>query len=126
MAPQALSALNMASKCLTKASKPLFNKSESDSKKINASKKFSSYTQPKRSYYDMYNQPPQYDYDSVPESGYIFDDLHVSNNGCGNIIEGEMTYINNAEDDTYSIPDTPFIPTVYTDDAVSGQGHRAL
>ncbi len=126
MAPQTLSALNMASKCLSKASKPLFNKGDNKAGSIDASKSFSSYSKPARSYYDMYNEPPQYDYDSIPDSNYLPDNFHVSNNGCGNVVEGDMTYINNAQDDTYSIPDTPFIPTVYTDDAVSGQGHRTL
>lgn len=37
-----------------------------------------------------------------------------------------MTFINNAEDDSYTIPDTPFVPSVSSDESISGQGHRNI
>ncbi|VEU22642.1 DEKNAAC103526 [Brettanomyces naardenensis] len=123
MAPKSISALNLASKCFARASSPLFN-ANNGSAAIVAAKSFTSYSKPKQTYYEMYNQPSQYD--TLADAPKTYGDVKVSNNGAGSVVSGEMTYINNAEDDTFSIPDTPFVPSVSSDDFVSGQGHRTL
>lgn len=113
MSPKSISALNLASKCFSQAVEPVFKSNVS----VVSQKSFTSCSKPKRSYYDMYNMPEE----SIPTSPKT-----VSNNGAGSVVQDEMTYIDNAQDDNYSIPDTPFMPTVCSDEAVSGQGHRTI
>ncbi|QPG73766.1 hypothetical protein FOA43_001080 [Brettanomyces nanus] len=122
MTPKSISALNLASKCFVRASKPLFSANRGSAAAV-ISKHFTSYSKPSQSYYDMYNQPAHYD---TTESSKSFSELKVINNGTGSIVREEMTFIDNTQDDTYSIPDVPFVPSVCSDDTVSGQGHRNL
>ena len=87
-------------------------------------KRFTSYSKPKQSYYDMYNKSLKADTAAENDTQ---NSSKVSNNGRGKVLLGEMTYVNNAaESDSYTIPDAPFIPTVVSEDIVSSSGHRTL
>ncbi len=124
MMTKSITALNLASKCFARKYEMLQIPAKKNVYMAISSKRYTSYSKPKQSFYDMYNKPHKADTTGEYD---IQNNSNVNNNGRGRVFLGEMTYVNNAADsDSYSIPDAPFTPTVVSDDVVSGSGHRTL
>jgi len=124
MMTKSITALNLASRCFVQKYEMLLSPARKNAYMVVSPKRFTSYSKPKQSYYDMYNKSLKADTAAENDTQ---NSSKVSNNGRGKVLLGEMTYVNNAaESDSYTIPDAPFIPTVVSEDIVSSSGHRTL
>ncbi|GME74931.1 unnamed protein product [Ambrosiozyma monospora] len=125
MSPKSISNMNLSSRCM---STPTQNANTLNSLNNSTRKNFTSYSKPALSYYDMYNTQPEYLENEDSGVASLSHKSHptVINNGFADVAHDELTHIDSAESDVYSIPDEHFVPQVSTDGEAHHHGHSKV